>query len=855
MHLKKNVASKSTPARKTSPPKPKAVAKVPLPEPVPATPAAKVPHKSVPAKDKAAANVSDSEDAKNSGLCTRSKQYKHDTPAHPAPSPTLTARKEQPSTSSSLSSVKIIRTRLKNDLVAAAAAAGANMGRRNSYNDAFDVAKCVSGFAKEFLVGQGKQPKINSGCGSDVVETAGSIIGTTETDKKALETVASTESVTIKRLLSIAKYSGGDEKLKKASVNRLKEDSKIKKYLGLGCARRSSEPVNIEQLKSYSNDDLKSVKSVASDSSDSNEAESLRRPEKVVGSAKSVVEKTLPKVARLNVGDTSHTGNNNHNRSGAALNSNGNGGTINNANKSGNSNANGDPVIIERIPSRKNSELKLAKRNRYPTSDEKTAMLNKKKVEEIGSAKNVTVDSKPADTDRKSLFAETKSKIADHNLSVKSLKPAASADVRAKKSPVTATASNPQKSVTKVKNNCVVKSSKVVKTDSSVCVDAKTAKSKAPAVEVEKKKPSFHDLMTFDDSDDEFLVPPKAPKPVIGKQTNRVEVNEQSDVSSTDDHLQQMPQKVSSASTSDAKCLSPELTPKTAVTIAKEITSCKEVPVLKAENASTEKHVKVAVSKFTKPATNKVVIDKLQTTKHGNNVCVVDEIIDLVTPKSEILDDSCENQTFALDMYDDSTEECEKLSSTSIPTMSSKHDLVVTTSTCGSHKIGNGSTEMSSISKTGEISIRGNSTSTKATADFKKPASQPPKSFFSTASSCVKSKTVKEEKPPQSAVTTSQKVFSVDSKKLIFKKNSYLTPTAAGSDMKDENGAKKSEAFSPDNENSVYAFEPDLPTTSPPFRRLKPVTPPKSICSNSIAVQVSRKQCRRVPTKLKSFAK
>ncbi|XP_065214131.1 titin [Planococcus citri] len=88
----------------------------------------------------------------------------------------------------------------------------------------------------------------------------------------------------------------------------------------------------------------------------------------------------------------------------------------------------------------------------------------------------------------------------------------------------------------------------------------------------------------------------------------------------------------------------------------------------------------------------------------------------------------------------------------------------------------------------------------------------------------------------QTIATSSSKMFCLESKKIIFKKNKSSTVP----DDKEENSPRKTEAFSADNENSVYAFEPDLPTTSPPFRRLKPVTPTKSLISgNSIAVQVN----------------
>lgn len=843
MHLKKNNASKSTPSRKTSTPKPKPVAKVPVPEAASAPPATKALNKSVAAKEKAA-NVSDTDDAKNASFCTRSKQYKHDTPSHLAGGSTSTARKEQ-QTASSSSSVKIIRTRLKNDIVAAAAAAGANMGRRNSYNDAFDVAKHVTGFPKERGASKGRLAK-NGGSGEDV-ETAGSTVSTAETSKKALETVASSESVTIKRLLSIGKYSG-DEKSKKVPTNRAKTEdgSRMKKYLDLKIPRRSSEPVNMEQLKSCSiTDDAELVESFTSESSDSDEAEPLCRLQKSVrGPDKSVAEKTMPKVTHSKVANVGHTSNSSHNRSGAALsNSNSNGSATSGTSKSSNGSANAnDPVIIERIPSRKNIELKSVKRSKSRTSEEAVPTSNKK-IEDIVCAKNV-VENKPANADQKSTIAETKSKIANHNLSVKSLKPVAAVDAHAKKLSVPSFAANHQKSVAKVKNNCAIKSAHVVKNDS--VVDIKAAKSKSPVndVKIEPKKPSFHDLMTFDDSDDEFLIPPKLPKPVLDKPAERVD-NDHTTVSSTEDHRLQVSKKVSPALTNNEKCVSSESAAKTAaVTTAKEMISCKAI-ILKEENASNEKHrkppsvfdvlnekpAKPSISKVPKSVTNNAEFNKLPPPKRID----VGGIIDLVTPKCEILDDSCENQTFALDMYDDSTEECDKLSTTT-----SKQELVVTTS---GNKTGSCSTnEINSINKSSETnnSILGSRISKKCAADFKKPPPQPPKTFFSTASSCVKPKTVKEEKPPQSAVTTSPKVFSVDSKKLIFKKNSsYLTPTMSTGDIKDENGGKKSEAFSPDNENSVYAFEPDLPTTSPPFRRLKPVTPPKSICSNSIAVQVS----------------
>lgn len=107
--------------------------------------------------------------------------------------------------------------------------------------------------------------------------------------------------------------------------------------------------------------------------------------------------------------------------------------------------------------------------------------------------------------------------------------------------------------------------------------------------------------------------------------------------------------------------------------------------------------------------------------------------------------------------------------------------------------------------------------------DFKRPLQE--RQFFSRA------KTAKNESKPmiQTVISSSSRVFNLESKK--------ISPITL--EQKEEVSPKKSEAFSADNENSVYAFEPDLPTTSPPFRRLKPVTPPKSIASNSIAVQVS----------------
>lgn len=710
MHLKKCQGKVAPTARKTSTPKPKPVAKVPLPEPAATATATKTPAKSVASKSKGA-NAGDSDDAKNAGLCTRSKQYKPESAAPTVGGLPLSTRKDPhsalssssstSSSSSSSSSVKIIRTRLKNDIVAAAAvAAGANMGRRNSYNDAFDVAKRVAGsFAKEL---GGRMKSKGSRCVDDVE------VVTAEADKKPPETVASTESVTIKRLSSTGKFNG-DEKFAKGPAIRLRaeDDGKTEP------PRRSSEPVNIEQLKSLSSDS--GSRSAESD----DEVEVLLD---VAAPAKRPPEKRAKGPAVV-----------------------GSAGKSGEASKS----SNADPVIIERIASRKNSELKSAKRS---TGDEKTAPA--KKEEAAGCAKAAAgAECKAAEPDRKSSIAETKSKIANHNLSVKSL--TAAVEARAKKSAATSTEQKP-----KVKNNCAAKPSKAAKGAG----DSKNAKCNDLA-----EKLSF--TMTFDDSDDEFLMPPRKPSKPQRDESD-------ADVSSTDD--QQVANKAETATDAPA--------PKVAEVV---------------ENVASEKR------KVTKPAP----IGGPQTPKrYGDG-------FDLVIPKCELLED----ETFPLVMCADN-EEREKLATDSAP---AKQEVT-------SSKSNESKSSGESVSKDSDSSD--SSSSGKKNLSFKKPAPQPPKSIFSAASSCAKAKPAKEEKPPQSPVITSQKVFSVDSKKIIFKKNSCLTPTVSGGDTRDD--GKKSEAFSPDNENSVYAFEPDLPTTSPPFRRLKPVTPPKAICSNSIAVQV-----------------
>lgn len=76
-------------------------------------------------------------------------------------------------------------------------------------------------------------------------------------------------------------------------------------------------------------------------------------------------------------------------------------------------------------------------------------------------------------------------------------------------------------------------------------------------------------------------------------------------------------------------------------------------------------------------------------------------------------------------------------------------------------------------------------------------------------------------------------------KKIFYQRRLSTTHSCSGN---------SSDAFSPDNETSVYAFQPDLPAASTPFRRNKPQSPAKSRTvspNTSIAVSIFR-QCNTI---------
>lgn len=93
--------------------------------------------------------------------------------------------------------------------------------------------------------------------------------------------------------------------------------------------------------------------------------------------------------------------------------------------------------------------------------------------------------------------------------------------------------------------------------------------------------------------------------------------------------------------------------------------------------------------------------------------------------------------------------------------------------------------------------------------------------------------TENESKSDQTVASSDSEVFNLESKKIFKKYASSFT-----SEEEKEVNPKKSDAFSADNETSIYAFEPGFPGNSPPFKREKSVTHPKSVANNSIAVQV-----------------
>lgn len=93
--------------------------------------------------------------------------------------------------------------------------------------------------------------------------------------------------------------------------------------------------------------------------------------------------------------------------------------------------------------------------------------------------------------------------------------------------------------------------------------------------------------------------------------------------------------------------------------------------------------------------------------------------------------------------------------------------------------------------------------------------------------------TENESKSDQTVVSSNSKVFNLKSKKIFKKCASSFTY-----EKEKEVTPKKSDTFSADNENSIYAKKPGLPGNSPPFRRVKLVTHPKPVVNNSIAVQV-----------------
>lgn len=87
------------------------------------------------------------------------------------------------------------------------------------------------------------------------------------------------------------------------------------------------------------------------------------------------------------------------------------------------------------------------------------------------------------------------------------------------------------------------------------------------------------------------------------------------------------------------------------------------------------------------------------------------------------------------------------------------------------------------------------------------------------------------EKPRKDGDVSSSDDLSPE-KKIFHQRRLSTTQTCSGN---------SSDAFSPDNETSVYAFQPDLPVASTPFRRNKPQSPAKSRTvspNTSIAVSI-----------------
>lgn len=99
------------------------------------------------------------------------------------------------------------------------------------------------------------------------------------------------------------------------------------------------------------------------------------------------------------------------------------------------------------------------------------------------------------------------------------------------------------------------------------------------------------------------------------------------------------------------------------------------------------------------------------------------------------------------------------------------------------------------------------------------------------------------DKPPRPPKEFVADVSSSDDqspeKKIFYQRRLSTTHSCSGN---------SSDAFSPDNETSVYAFQPDLPVASTPFRRNKPQSPAKSRTvspNTSIAVSII-KQCSTI---------
>lgn len=90
-------------------------------------------------------------------------------------------------------------------------------------------------------------------------------------------------------------------------------------------------------------------------------------------------------------------------------------------------------------------------------------------------------------------------------------------------------------------------------------------------------------------------------------------------------------------------------------------------------------------------------------------------------------------------------------------------------------------------------------------------------------SSAVVMATPADKQSPQRKDVVADAISSSDDqspeKKIFHQRRLSTTQSCSGN---------SSDAFSPDNETSVYAFEPDLPVASTPFRRNKPQSPAKS---------------------------